>query len=199
MTPLGDAELIEAAGQGDAAAFEALVRRHQRGIVQFAHTFLGTQDRNTAEDVAQDVFLAAWRAAPRFRAHAQVSTWLYRIAANACTNHRRRQRLRLVTSLDNHTTPDDTISATSDTAEKTYATEQSDQVRAAIAALPDNQRLALILRHYQGLSYTEISDVLETSVSAVESLMFRARRSLAAALARQDSEPPPQVTTRTDV
>jgi RNA polymerase sigma-70 factor (ECF subfamily) len=199
MTPLGDAELIQAAGQGDAAAFEALVRRHQRGIVQFAHTFLGTPDRNTAEDVAQEVFLAAWRAAPRFRAHAQVSTWLYRIAANACTDHRRRQRLRLVTSLDSRITPDHAISVTKNYAEETYATKSAEQVRAAIAALPDNQRLALILRHYQGLSYTEISDVLETSLSAVESLLFRARRSLTAALARQDSKPPPQVTPGTDV
>ena len=181
-----DNDLMLAAGQGDRSAFGILVERHHRAIVQFAYRFLATPDRGVAEDLAQDVFLAAWKAAPAFRRRAGVLTWLLRITTNICINYRRDSRLRKAAALDGDGVPPSPGPNTDCPETQAIAHERAGKVRMAIADLPPNQLAATLLRHFQGLSYSEIADVLDTSVSAVESLLFRARRTLHATLALEN-------------
>lgn len=198
MDLAADSALMQAAGRGDRGAFAALVERYQTSVLRFAHGLLGPAARAVAEDLAQETFLAAWEAAPQFRGDAQVSTWLLRIAANVCLDHCRRSRRRRAASLEQEPMPDARAAEQDRPDGQALADERAAEVRAAIARLPPSQRAALVLRHFEGLSYVEIADVLETSVSAVEALLFRARRSLAATLA-PDSTGPPQVSSAPDV
>jgi len=194
-----DEQLMLAAAQGDREAFGSLVERHHPGVLRFVHRFLGIVDGHTAEDLAQDVFLAAWKAAPSFRPRAKVLTWLLRITTNICLNYRRRSRLRATVSL----TAQAFLSARQGEAglrsgterpdAREIAREEAETVSKAIADLPSKQRTAIVLRHFHGLSYAEIAEVLDTSVSAVESLLFRARQSLREVLAPSTNEIPPQV------
>ncbi len=187
-----DNDLMLAAGQGDRGAFGILVERHHCAILQFASRFLATPDRGAAEDLAQDVFLAAWKAAPAFRPRAGVLTWLLRITTNMCINYRRDSRLRKAAALDGDGMPPSPGPDTDCPETQAIADERAEKVRMAIADLPPNQRAATLLRHFHGLSYGEVANVLDTSVPAVESLLFRARRTLQATLATEN-EPTPQV------
>lgn len=183
MAERTDQHLLVAAGRGDRQAFGVLVERHHRAVVQFIYRYLANVDRDTAEDLAQDVFFGAWKAAPSFRARARVFSWLLRIAKNTCLNYRRGQKLRRTASLDR----DDLVATTSASGDETAATEavareEAGSLRRAIAGLPPTQRAAIILRHYHDLPYSDIAEVLKTSVSAVESLLFRARTTLRKAM-----------------
>ncbi|MBN2448640.1 MAG: RNA polymerase sigma factor [Phycisphaerae bacterium] len=185
-----DTPLLLAAGQGDRAAFGRLVERYHRAVIHFLQRFLTSQDADEAEDLAQDVFLAAWKAAPTFEPRAKVLTWLLRIATNAALNYRRDRQKRRAVSLDGTAPPTSDIESP---VGRALSHETRETVTAALAALPPTQRAALILRHYHQLPYAEIAAVLETSISAVESLLFRARQSLQKSLACHKSESPPQV------
>jgi RNA polymerase sigma-70 factor (ECF subfamily) len=176
-----DAALVEQAGKGDARAAEALVRRHLSRMVSLGRRMLG--DAAEAEDVAQEVFLRVWKEAPRWKpGAARFETWMHRVALNLCYDRLRRKR----ETLD----PDAGI-AVADGAQSPAEAWQSRQrhtaVHAALAALPDRQRAAITLCHFQEMSQTEAAAALEISVDALESLLARARRALKAALAgRQD-------------
>ncbi|MFH0983472.1 MAG: RNA polymerase sigma factor [Planctomycetota bacterium] len=193
MAFYADTPLMLAAGQGDREAFGILVERHHLAILRFVHRFLGSSDRDTAEDLAQDVFLAAWKAAPSFRPRAKVLTWLFRITTNVCLNYARGSRLRVTLPLDAEGTPERPGTELDRPDARAIAREQADRVRKAVAGLPGQQRTAILLRHFQGFSYAEIADVLDTSVAAVESLLFRARQTLGATLAGARSDASPQV------
>ncbi len=187
-----DEDLLISAGQGDREAFGLLVERHHRAVVQFAYRFLANVDRDTAEDLAQDVFLRAWKSAPSFQPRARVLTWLLRLTTNACLNYQRGRRLRRVISLQ----PDAPENASELPAKFADVSptpdEEAARVRSAVTDLPDSQRAAITLRHFHDFSYVEIAEVLETSVSAVESLLFRARKTLRGRLAdlRNPAESP---------
>ncbi len=185
MPERSDEELMLAAGRGDRAAFGVLVERHGRTVVHFVRRFLGDIGRETAEDLAQDVFLKAWKASGGFHPQAAVTTWLLQIATNTSLNYRRRQRLRRMISLWSDSDRD-MAQRDSDPAVESEATERGDSVRRAIGALPTNQRAAIVLRHYHDFSYSQIAEVLELSVAAVESLLFRARKHLHRTLDRAD-------------
>lgn len=178
MDRASDEQLLLRAADGDDAAFTELVRRHHRAIVQFAYRFLGRRDRHTAEDLAQHVFLEAWRRAADFEPRAKVTTWLFRIATNACLNQRRYMRPRATVPLDAEQ-PDRSLDAQN----RVELDEAGERVRAAIVALPDNQRAAIVLRHYHGFSYAEIAEIIGASASAVDSLLQRARAALREQLA----------------
>jgi RNA polymerase sigma-70 factor (ECF subfamily) len=190
-----DQELMSAAGRGDRDAFGVLVRRYHRSVMQFACRFLGISDRSTAEDLAQEVFLAAWRAAPSFRPRAgvRVFSWLLRITTNICLNHRRSVALRTTAPIGADGEP--CTPAHGQPEAVVAIDERARQVRAAIAQLPPAQRTAILLREFHDLSYAEIAEVIDTSVSAVESLLVRARRNLSVNLAEWKVQNVPQVSS----
>jgi RNA polymerase sigma-70 factor (ECF subfamily) len=189
-----DEDLLVAAGAGDREAFGILVERHHRAVVRFAYRFLGNVGRDVAEDLAQEVFLSAWKAAPAYRPRARGLSWLFRIARNACLNYRRSQRLRRTSSLNGANLPDRSGPQSESTEARATAREAAVDVRRAVAELPLKQRAAVILRHFHDLAYADVADVLEISVPAVESLLFRARRRLRGRLTGEKRSPEsPQV------
>jgi RNA polymerase sigma-70 factor (ECF subfamily) len=183
-----DRELLLSSGRGDRDAFTLLVQRHHRAIVHFVHRFLAAADRATAEDLAQQVFLNAWKYAPTFQPRAKVLTWLFRIATNACLNHRRSEesRMRLVRRDHHRQSEGDGGGERADL--HLERSERAQKVRVAVAALPANQRAVIVLRHFHGLSYGEIAEVTATSTSAVDSLLHRARRALCDKLGAKKDE-----------
>ena len=166
MHDLPDEQLVALSARGRQDAFEVLVKRHQRKVAGLAYRFTGS--RVDAEDLAQDVFLSAWTAAARWRPEAKFATWLYRVTANACLNWKRRSRPALVENLDAQP-------GAGESAEAALARrEEGEAVGAAVKALPANQRMALILRRFEGRSNREVADAMDCSESAVEGLLQRA-------------------------
>ena len=169
-----DYELIRAVGAGDHRAFEHLVRKYQDSLLNFVCRYLG--DRDAAEDIVQEVFLALYRTAFRFEARARASTWLFRIAYNLSMNEiQRSQRNLKFKGTLRHLLPVDSGQSAVD---GVAARERQKDVMAALDLLPEKQRAAMLLRVNEELSYGEISEVLSVSVSAVEALIFRARARL---------------------
>jgi len=153
--------------EGDRDAFAALVRRHQGRVLSLAYRFLNRWD--AAEDVGQEVFLRVLRSAASYRPEAEFSTWLYRVVANLCWDERRKARSARAALIRFARRPEPDGSPT-----QIDADERSERVRAAVAALPDRQRLALLLHRFAGLGHAEIADATGWSRSAVESCLVRA-------------------------
>nr|MCU0237579.1 sigma-70 family RNA polymerase sigma factor [Acidobacteriota bacterium] len=173
-----DRLLISLAAGGDRQAFSELVMRHQGRMLQLAYRY--TRDRQDAEELAQEIFLKAWRHAGSFRGESEFSTWLYRLAVNSCLNHRQGKKSRpptqpltgeLQSGAEAGRAGDDLV-----------AGEREARLRGALDALPARQRLALALASFDDRSYEEIAAAMDISLSSVESLLFRARRNLAAIL-----------------
>lgn len=156
-------------GAGDARAYRALSDRYLAGILNYATRILS--DRSEAEDVAQETFLRLWTHAERWEPRARPSTWLYRVAHNLCIDRLRKHRPTSSDDLDRRSTGD----RPSGLLERK---ELAAEVQGALDALPERQRAAIVLSHYQGLSNPEIAAVLEVGVEAVESLLSRGRRTL---------------------
>ncbi|WP_435535729.1 RNA polymerase sigma factor [Azospirillum sp. ST 5-10] len=171
-----DEELMAAAAAGDRAAFDALSRRHLRRSIALAYRVV--RNANDAEEVVQDAFLQIWTHADRWRADGtRFSTWLYRIVVNRAIDYRRRRTFAPIETVGEMEDPDGGIE------ERLADREAGAVVAAAIAELPERQRAALSLCYYQEMSCSEASQVLQVSVSAMESLLVRARRTLRARLA----------------
>jgi RNA polymerase sigma-70 factor (ECF subfamily) len=135
-------------------------------------------DESEAEDVAQEAMLRLWRAAPAWRAgEAKVSTWLYRVAVNLCTDRLRKRRGQ---GLDTVGDPEDGAPGA---AAGLMEAERMSALEAALMALPERQRQAVVLRHLEGLANPEIAEIMGLGVEAVESLTARGKRNLASALA----------------
>ena len=156
--------------RGDAAAFRALTDLHLGKIMSFAYRIL--HDRSEAEDVAQETFLRLWKEAARYEPRARVSTWLHRIAHNLCIDRMRRTRERPTEDADEERTSQEPGGLLDP------AKSSRPQSNSALAALPERQRTAITLVHYQGLSNIEAAEVLEVKVDALESLLARGRRTL---------------------
>ncbi len=178
---------------GDRAAFGELVEYHQQRVVGTVARMLGA-DAADAEDIGQQVFLRVWKSAARYEPTAKFTTWLYTITRNLVFNELRRRKHRPTVTLDQENA--DGFSAGNGPGarlEDTHApapdatllhAELQEAVTAAIALLPETQRMAVVLRRYEELSYEEIAGVLSLSVPAVKSLLFRARVLLRERLAR---------------
>lgn len=176
LTPIErDAALMQRVKDGDPRASREVVDTHLGPVHSFAWRMLG--DAHEAEDVAQEAFLKLWKQARKWKPKAQIGTWLRRVAYNACIDRLRKRRpteaVEDVPLEDSRPNPEDVANA-----ERVAA-----QVKAAVAALPERQRAALALVHYEGLGNIETAEVLETTVEAVESLLGRARRALKKELA----------------
>jgi RNA polymerase sigma-70 factor (ECF subfamily) len=175
-------DLMTRIAKGDGDAFEILVDRHQASVLNLIYRFIG--DRTQAKDLAQEVFIKVWQAAKTYRPEAKFTTWIYRIATNVCFNElksaRRRRWFQFRRSNeDNEGSIEETFSDGSPTAEDLLLErERSRQISDALQSLPDNQRMALVLKRYDDLSYAEIAQIIGCSVSAVESLLVRAKRTL---------------------
>jgi RNA polymerase sigma-70 factor, ECF subfamily len=160
---------------GDMAAFEELVRRHQRGL--FSYLYRMCRNSSDAEEMAQAAMVKAWEKLAGFRGASSFKTWLYRIGTNLCFNLRTRRKPteELVETM-----------AAPDAARPEQVLQQKvreETVRAALAGLPGDQRAALVLSVYQDMSYKEIADTLGKTVRAVDSLLFRAKTNVRKALA----------------
>ncbi|GAA5131919.1 RNA polymerase sigma factor RpoE [Luteolibacter yonseiensis] len=178
-----DFALMERIAAGDHEAFRQLVERHQQAVIGTVAKMLG--NASESEDIAQQVFLRIWRNAKRYRPDAKFTTYLYTITRNLVFNEtRRKSRKKEISSDEREENTSQLIEANPDRqpdAELLQA-ELQEAVDAAIASLPEVQRMAVVLRRYEQLSYEEIATVLNLSVSAVKSLLFRARTSLREAL-----------------
>jgi RNA polymerase sigma-70 factor (ECF subfamily) len=182
-----DAALMLRVKQGDAAAFTTLVEKYKQPVMNLAWRTL--RDETEAEDLAQNVFVQAWKSADRYQATAKFSTWLFTIARNLCLNEIRRRVRHPAESLDQtrddsdeqplYQVVDKRISAAP---EEMLRGELERKVDEALTALPENQRTALSLCRQEELSYEEIAVVLGCSLSATKSLIHRARETLKARL-----------------
>lgn len=170
-----DAALVAAAARGDAAAFRSLVDRHLSGALGVARRML--RDEAEAEDVAQEALLRLWRSAEGLEVGPQgVRPWLRRVVSNLCVDRMRAgRRLSVVEEVPDCPEPATQLA-------HVEAQDVSLRVDAALKDLPDRQRMALTLFHYEGLSQIEVGRIMGISDEAVESLLARARRSLKAAL-----------------
>jgi len=178
-----DAEVMLRVKAGDQSAFDYLVQKYRRPLVSFMYRMA----RNTAvaEDLAQEVFLRVYRSRETYEASAKFTTWLYRIATNLAVNHARdtrHERPEVTVSLDE---PDEETGTTLDVADGTVSAEEAlvrrermMAIRSRVEALPERQRLAVIMHKYQQMDYKQISEVLKLSESATKSLLFRAYETL---------------------
>jgi RNA polymerase sigma-70 factor, ECF subfamily len=185
MTTPTDPNLMRSIAAGDKYAFQVLVSRHQRRVLNLIYRYLG--DLSEAEDLAQEVFFRVWKSARTYKPKAKFTTWLYRITINLCINRQRSLRIRKWFTIsesdrkilaseetfgsdgaDRPTTPENNL----------IQSELQHQVKRALDGLPKNQRMAIILRIYDELSYQDIAKILGCSVSAVDSLLIRAKKNL---------------------
>ena len=178
-----DAEIMLQVKAGDDSAFEYLVQKYRRPMVNFMYRM--AHSTAAAEDLAQDVFLRVYRSRESYEASAKFTTWLYRIATNLAVNHARdtrHERPENTVSLDE---PDEDSGRTLDlpdrapNAEETLVQrERLAAIRQRVRTLPEKQRLAVVMHKYQQMEYREIADVLKLSESATKSLLFRAYETL---------------------
>jgi RNA polymerase sigma-70 factor (ECF subfamily) len=181
-TEASDLSLVQLAQRGDTGAFDALVRRYQHKVVKLVMRYV--RDPAEAEDIAQEAFLKAYRALPRFRGDSAFYTWLYRIAINTAKNViAARNRSPIEYDLDRPEGEEsfDMSSRLKDTAtpEAMVLTDEiRSTVNAAIDQLPEDLRTAIVLRELEGLSYEEIAAAMECPVGTVRSRIFRAREAI---------------------
>lgn len=175
QAPSDDALLLAFAG-GDGRAGRALTERLAPRLFGYAARVLN--DRTEAEDVVQECFLRLWRQAPDWEAgRAQVSTWCYRVVINLCTDRLRKRRGEV--AIDAIAEPEaDLVTAV----QRMTESARVDALQAGLAALPDRQRQAVVLRHIEGLSNPEIGAIMDITTEAVESLTARGKRTLTEAL-----------------
>jgi RNA polymerase sigma-70 factor (ECF subfamily) len=174
----GHAELA-AAARGDRCAFESLVRQHTPRMYRVALRIVG--ESTEAEDAVQDAWIAAWRALPSYRGEAAPATWLYRVATNAALSRLRGRKATVPLDRAEVWLTEPTDAAPGPEASALHADDAA-RVHRALSTLEPSQRAVLVLREFEGLSYEEIAEVLETSTSAVRSRLHRGRASLLAVL-----------------
>jgi RNA polymerase sigma-70 factor (ECF subfamily) len=181
MVPPNESETSDEAlmlliAAGDSEAFRCFVQRHQQLVIGIVAQMIGFSD---AEDVAQKVFLNIWQAAPRWRPEAKVTTWMLTIAKRLVFNEsRRRVRTRLIPQSQSDEQEADFPDSAPGPDSQLLTSELHQAIESAMSLLPEKERLSLILRQYQGMSYDEIAEVLGASLASVKSLIFRGRESL---------------------
>lgn len=171
-------EIAHKINTGDEKAFQEILNRYTSQVLNYIYRSTG--DKESAEELTQEVFLRLWRARKKYRLEAKLSTFLYRIATNIIIDYKRKKNRKSAQySLDKP------LELDSDSIERQIPDNTSpddnhitDNVKSAILSLPSKQRIAITLRIYEGKNYKEISEIIGYSKSAVESLLFRTRRNL---------------------
>jgi RNA polymerase sigma-70 factor (ECF subfamily) len=174
-----DIRLMRLVGRGDTAAFEELIERHQALVIGTVARMLGSN--SDVEDIAQQVFIRVWKSAGRYVARAKFTTWLLKITRNLVFNELRRTKRHAHVSVQIEPGAEE-MPLRDDAAKAPDASlleaELQQAIANAVTQLPESQRMALVLRRYQEMSYEQIAEVLELSVPAVKSILFRARTEL---------------------
>ena len=183
LNQTSDAAMMLRAAAGDEGAFNFLVEKHNRPVIHFLYRMVHNQA--VAEELAQEVFLRVYRARDSYRAEAKFTTWLYRIATNLAVNQARDTRHERSAQTVYLDTPDEETGTTPDVAddeplveERLMKDERMAAIRNHVMALPERQRMAVLMHKYQGMDYKQIGDVLKLSESATKSLLFRAYQTL---------------------
>lgn len=175
-----DEDLVERAQKGDMDAFDQLVRRYEAKIYSVSYRFMG--NHADAGDLAQDTFIRMYQSLPNFRGDSSFSTWLYRVAANACRDELRKRQRRRSVSMDELMAASPTkvpAAAAQDSPEETAQRHETQrQVQGCLDELSPDHRLILVLREIQDLSYEEIAGILDCSLGTVKSRISRARNAL---------------------
>jgi RNA polymerase sigma-70 factor (ECF subfamily) len=184
-----DVGLMLRVKEGDNEAFELLVELHQSAVIGTVAKMLG--GASEAEDIAQQVFIRIWKSAKRYQPQAKFTTWMFTITRNLVFNETRRRKRKPTVSVEereeeSHQQVEDVHSTTPD--QDVLHSELERAVDDAIQALPEKQRLAVVLRRYEEMPYDEIGRVLSMSVPAVKSLLFRARTQLKESLEKYLAE-----------
>jgi len=183
VDPASDAAIMLRVAAGDEAGFSYLVGKYHRPIIHFL--FRMVQNQAVAEELAQEVFLRVYRSRESYRAEAKFTTWLYRIATNLAVNHARDTRHERASQTVYLDAADDETGTTPDVADDEPTVEQHlmreermAAIRKHVMALPERQRMAVLMHKYQGMDYRQIGEVLKLSESATKSLLFRAYQTL---------------------
>jgi len=178
-----DAAVMLRVAAGDETAYNYLVQKHYRAMIHFLFRMVHSQP--VAEELAQEVFLRVYRSRESYRAEAKFTTWLYRIATNLAVNHARDTRHERAAQNVYLDAPDEETGTTPDVADDEPTVEQQllreermAAIRKQVMALPERQRMAVLMHKYQGLDYRQIGEVLKLSESATKSLLFRAYQTL---------------------
>ena len=165
-----DSELMIQFAAGDRNAFDKLVQKHRKRVINIAHRFFSSHI-DDAEDVAQDVFIKVYNSANKYKSTALFSTWLHRITVNTCLNELRKRKVRKLFQINKKLENDD--GAIVHPPGHDDSLEMAKKVKEAISQLPPKQKMAIILRRYEELSHDEIGKAISLSVPAVKSLIFR--------------------------
>jgi RNA polymerase sigma-70 factor (ECF subfamily) len=180
---MGDSAIMLELRAGNMSGFDFLIQKYRRPIVNFMYRMVRNQA--VAEELAQEVFLRVYRSRETYRAEARFSTWLYRIATNLGVNYARDTRLERTASTVYLDETDSETGATPDVADSTPGAEAGllrrerlNAIRQHVLALPERQRMAVLMHKYEGMDYKQIGDVLKLSESATKSLLFRAYQTL---------------------
>lgn len=180
-----DVRLMRLVAGGDTSAFEKVIERHQALVAGTAARMLGSN--SDVEDIAQQVFIRVWKSARRYVPRAKFTTWLLKITRNLVFNELRRARRRAQVPLQSDPGAEE-IPLKDETNPAPDASLLEDElqraIEEAIMQLPESQRMALVLRRYDQLSYEQIAEVLDLSVPAVKSVLFRARTELRSRLSK---------------
>ena len=183
LDPASDAAVMLRVAEGDEAAFNYLAGKYHRPMIHFLYRMVG--NHAVAEELAQEVFLRVYRARSSYRAEARFTTWLYRIATNLAVNHARDTKHERTAQMVRLDEPDEETGTTPDLAddelsaeERMLRDERMAAIRQHVMALPERQRMAVLMHKYQGMDYRQIGEVLKLSESATKSLLFRAYQTL---------------------
>ncbi len=190
-----EARLIEACQQGDASAFNLLVWRWERPLFNFVYKHVG--DAALAQDLVQETFVRVVKSISRYSHRGAFSTWLYQVAVNLCRDHLRRKRLPVVSLHDYYTTvsgekvfvKDRVADEGARTDAAAEAAEREQLVRRLLGGLSEDQRVVILLKEYQGLTFAEIAEVLDVPESTVKARLYRGLRAMRERLERHERSP----------
>lgn len=171
-----DIELVVRIQAGDDAAFDVLMGRYKRPVLSFVYRMTGEPD--ASEDIAQEVFVRVYRHIGTYKPRGKFTTWMFQLAHNAAVDHLRWRKRHPSESLDDDSKTSSTAAASHDVVRDVAIGEIGEQVAAAVALLPDDQRTVLVLAEYHGLSYADIAETMKCTIKSVEARLYRAKLTL---------------------
>lgn len=171
-----DEILIKKALENDSNAFEQLIKRYQQNVFQICMGY--AHDADDANDLTQEVFIKVYKNLSKFKFNSKFSTWIFRIAINSSINYIRKEKIKKLFVRIDYEEVDKTLKANTKSDTNILRAEEKMRVRTVLNQLSTNQRKAFILSQYQDFSNKEIAEIMQLSVKAVESLIFRARENL---------------------